>query len=81
MSHTVGSYLATRLAQIGLKHHFMVTGDYNLVLLDQLLSNPGYAANWLLQRAQRFICRRGLCSRQWCGSLYRHFQRGGALRI
>lgn len=38
--HTVGSYLATRLAQIGLKHHFVVPGDYNLVLLDQLLSNP-----------------------------------------
>ena len=38
--HTVGSYLATRLAQIGLKHHFVVAGDYNLVLLDQLLSNP-----------------------------------------
>ncbi len=37
---TVGSYLATRLAQIGLKHHFVVPGDYNLVLLDQLLANP-----------------------------------------
>jgi len=39
--HTVGSYLATRLAQIGLKHHFVVPGDYNLVLLDQLLAEPG----------------------------------------
>src|SRR4030095_1390296 len=37
--NTVGSYLATRLAQIGLKHHFVVPGDYNLVLLDQLLLN------------------------------------------
>ncbi len=36
---TVGSYLATRLAQIGLKHHFVVPGDYNLALLDQLLLN------------------------------------------
>jgi TPP-dependent 2-oxoacid decarboxylase len=36
---TVGGYLATRLAQIGLKHHFVVPGDYNLVLLDQLLLN------------------------------------------
>jgi pyruvate decarboxylase len=37
--YTVGSYLATRLSQIGLKHHFAVAGDYNLVLLDQLLTN------------------------------------------
>jgi len=38
--HTVGSYLAARLTQIGLKHHFAVPGDYNLALLDQMLSNP-----------------------------------------
>ena len=36
---TVGKYLATRLEQIGLKHYFMVPGDYNLVLLDELLEN------------------------------------------
>ena len=36
---TVGKYLATRFEQIGLKHYFMVPGDYNLVLLDELLSN------------------------------------------
>src|SRR5271168_519069 len=39
MTYTVGSYLAARLSQIGLKHHFAVAGDYNLVLLDQLLTN------------------------------------------
>jgi|SRR5208337_94249 len=38
-TYTVGSYLATRFAQIGLKHHFAVAGDYNLALLDQLLAN------------------------------------------
>jgi len=37
--HTVGTYLAARLSQIGLKHHFAVAGDFNLVLLDQLLTN------------------------------------------
>jgi pyruvate decarboxylase len=36
---SIGSYLATRLEQIGVKHHFVVPGDYNLVLLDQLLLN------------------------------------------
>ena len=39
--YTVGSYLAARLSQIGLKHHFAVAGDFNLVLLDQLLTNKG----------------------------------------
>jgi pyruvate decarboxylase len=37
--YTVGSYLAARRSQIGLKHHFAVAGDFNLVLLDQLLTN------------------------------------------
>ena len=36
---TVGNYLAIRLQQIGLKHCFMVPGDYNLTLLDELLWN------------------------------------------
>jgi pyruvate decarboxylase len=39
MGYTVGSYLAARLSQVGLKHHFAVAGDYNLVLLDELLTN------------------------------------------
>src|ERR1700751_4176021 len=36
---TVGKYLAARFEQIGLKHYFMVPGDYTLVLLDELLEN------------------------------------------
>ncbi len=39
MTTTVGSYLATRLEQIGVRDYFAVPGDYNLVLLDQLLKN------------------------------------------
>jgi len=35
---TIGNYLATRHEQIGIKHYFMVPGDYNLVLPDQLLA-------------------------------------------
>jgi len=37
---TVGSYIATRLHQIGICHYFAVPGDYNLILLDELLKNP-----------------------------------------
>lgn len=39
MTYTVGMYLAARLDQIGVEHHFAVAGDYNLILLDQLLSH------------------------------------------
>lgn len=35
----VGQYLATRLQQIGIKDYFVVPGDYNLLLLDQILEN------------------------------------------
>nr|WP_243443985.1 thiamine pyrophosphate-binding protein [Asaia prunellae] len=41
MSTTIGGYLAKRLTQIGVSHHFAVAGDYNLVLLDQLLAQDG----------------------------------------
>src|SRR5262249_40431781 len=37
---TVGEYLAQRLEQAGVRHYFTVPGDFNLVLLDQLLKNP-----------------------------------------
>jgi pyruvate decarboxylase len=38
-TNTVGSYLAVRLEQIGIRHYFAVPGDYNLILLDELLKN------------------------------------------
>ncbi|MCG7519802.1 thiamine pyrophosphate-binding protein [Ruegeria sp. Ofav3-42] len=36
---TVGSYLAKRLHEAGIADYFVVPGDYNLVLLDELLGN------------------------------------------
>jgi len=36
---TIGSYLASRLQQLGIEHYFAVPGDFNLTLLDQLLTN------------------------------------------
>src|SRR6516162_5497550 len=39
-SVTLGGYLATRLEQAGVRHYFVVPGDFNLVLLDQFLTNP-----------------------------------------
>lgn len=40
---TVGSYLATRLEQVGLRHYFGIPGDYNLALFDQILTNRNLA--------------------------------------
>lgn len=39
MEYTVGSYLAKRLEQMGIEHYFVVPGDFNLMLLDELLKN------------------------------------------
>lgn len=39
MGYTVGSYLAKRFEQMGIEHHFIVPGDFNLVLLDEILKN------------------------------------------
>jgi pyruvate decarboxylase/indolepyruvate decarboxylase len=39
MEYTVGSYLAERLEQMGIEHYFVVPGDFNLMLLDELLKN------------------------------------------
>lgn len=43
MSHstTIGGYLAARLAQAGVRDFFSVPGDFNLVLLDAFLKQPG----------------------------------------
>jgi TPP-dependent 2-oxoacid decarboxylase len=38
---TVGSYLATRLVQLGVTHLFGLPGDYNLTLLDEMLAVEG----------------------------------------
>ncbi|WP_440711112.1 alpha-keto acid decarboxylase family protein [Herbiconiux sp. YIM B11900] len=39
---TVGQYLATRLVQLGADHVFGLPGDFNLSLLDQMVTVPGF---------------------------------------
>ncbi len=36
---TIGQYISTRLQQIGVNDYFVVPGDFNLVLLDEMLLN------------------------------------------
>lgn len=38
---TVGTYLAQRLEELGISSYFAIPGDYNLSLLDELLTSPG----------------------------------------
>lgn len=40
-SGTLGSHLARRLVQIGVRDVFSVPGDFNLTLLDHLIAEPG----------------------------------------
>jgi hypothetical protein len=39
MEYTIGSYLAKHLEEMGIEHYFAVPGDFNLMLLDELLKN------------------------------------------
>jgi indolepyruvate decarboxylase len=36
---SIGAYIGKRFEQLGLKHYFAIPGDYNLVLLDELIKN------------------------------------------
>ncbi|EAW08995.1 pyruvate decarboxylase [Aspergillus clavatus NRRL 1] len=37
--HNIGTHLAYRLEELGALHYFTVPGDFNLILIDQLLKN------------------------------------------
>jgi pyruvate decarboxylase len=67
---SIGSYLASRLEEIGVKRHFAVAGDYNLVLLDQLLLNKN--------TLQVYCCNELNCSFSAEGSARAN---GGAARV
>eukprot|EP00187_Rhodella_violacea_P014686 CAMPEP_0184716956 /NCGR_PEP_ID=MMETSP0314-20130426/6534_1 /TAXON_ID=38298 /ORGANISM="Rhodella maculata, Strain CCMP 736" /LENGTH=592 /DNA_ID=CAMNT_0027180449 /DNA_START=56 /DNA_END=1834 /DNA_ORIENTATION=+ len=36
---TIGTYLAARMYEVGMRDYFVVPGDYNLTLLDEILKN------------------------------------------
>jgi len=38
---TVGTYLAGRMYEVGIRDYFVVPGDYNLTLLDEILKHDG----------------------------------------
>ena len=76
---TVGGYLATRFEQIGLKHYFMVPGDYNLVLLDELLANKNVEQIGCCNELNAVVRRRGIRTGQRVRGRHHHVQRGCVL--
>lgn len=40
MPSNVGTYIARRMVELGVTEYFVVPGDFNLVLLDQILLFP-----------------------------------------
>jgi pyruvate decarboxylase len=67
---TIGNYLATRLEQIGLRHYFMVPGDYNLVLLDQLLANKNMEQIGCCNELNASYAAEGYARVHGCGAVF-----------
>jgi pyruvate decarboxylase/indolepyruvate decarboxylase len=73
---TVGKYLATRLEQIGLRHYFMVPGDYNLVLLDELLTNTSLEQIGCCNELNAAYAAEGYARVNGCGAVITTFNVG-----
>src|ERR1700689_3183839 len=67
---TIGNYLATRLEQIGIRHYFMVPGDYNLVLLDQLLANKNLEQIGCCNELDASYAAEGYARVNGCGAVF-----------
>jgi pyruvate decarboxylase len=74
--YTVGQYLADRFEQIGLKHYFMVPGDYNLVLLDQLLKNKNLKQIGCCNELNAAYAAEGYARANGCGAVITTFNVG-----
>ena len=63
-THTVGQYLARYLLHVGVNDLFVVPGDYNLVLLDELIKPIRVAASDSSDRQLNLYCN---CNELNCG--------------
>ncbi|MGD6809140.1 MAG: alpha-keto acid decarboxylase family protein [Candidatus Bathyarchaeia archaeon] len=73
---TIGHYLAERFEQIGLRHVFMVPGDYNLVLLDQLLENKNLRQIGCCNELNAAYAAEGYARANGCGAVVTTFNVG-----
>jgi pyruvate decarboxylase len=71
---TIGNYLGTRFEQIGLKHCFMVPGDYNLVLLGQLLQNKNILQIGCCNELNAAYAAEGYARANGCGAVVTTFK-------
>ncbi len=81
MTYTIGSYLAARFSQMGLKHHFAVAGDYNLALLDQLLTNKDMTQIYCSNELNCGFSAEGYARANGAARRDRHAQRRRSLRL
>lgn len=73
---TIGNYLGTRFEQIGIRHFFMVPGDYNLVLLDQLLQNENILQIGSCNELNAAYSAEGYARANGCGAVVTTFNVG-----
>jgi pyruvate decarboxylase len=73
---TIGNYLGTRFEQIGIKHCFMVPGDYNLVLLDQLMQNKNILQIGCCNELNAAYAAEGYARAKGCGAVVTTFNVG-----
>ena len=73
---TIGNYLGARFEQIGLKHCFMVPGDYSLVLLDQLLQNKNVLQIGCCNELNAAYAAEGYARTNGCGAVITTFNVG-----
>lgn len=73
---TIGNYLGTRFEQIGIKHCFMVPGDYNLVLLDQLIQNKNVLQIGCCNELNAAYAAEGYARANRCGAVVTTFNVG-----
>jgi pyruvate decarboxylase len=73
---TIGNYLGTRFEQIGIKHCFMVPGDYNLVLLDQLIQNKNILQIGCCNELNAAYAAEGYARANGCGAVVTTFNVG-----
>jgi pyruvate decarboxylase len=73
---TIGNYLGTRFEQIGIKHCFIVPGDYNLVLLDQLIRNKNILQIGCCNELNAAYAAEGYARATGCGAVVTTFNVG-----
>lgn len=78
---TVGSYLATRLQQIGLKDYFAIPGDFNLTLLDEMLLNKNLRMINCCNELNAGYAADGYARAHGCAALLLTFSVGGLSAI